>query len=94
MVDKKSYNVKNQIIISFLPVVWIIAYYRIEKVKMGLILVLAFFGLSIGLQMLLPYPYGIIVTLVVIIPISVKYIRKWTIEWNRKVNDSSQPPTN
>jgi len=42
------------------------------------------YGVSIGVSMVLPYPYGLLFALGLAPLIPVYFIRKWTREWNKK----------
>ena len=81
----------GQTILAVIPsiVTQLIAFYRINQFKKGGLIELGLGGLSIGINMLLPWPYGLVVILVITIVIPVYYVRKWTEEFNAKVGTSA-----
>jgi len=71
----------------FILFLWIYAFYRIEKLKLGIILMLVASGISIGLQLIFPFPYGLILGYITYIVIPVRYLRKYSKEWNSKFSN-------
>lgn len=90
MVKQSQVSVGWQIAFMFMPYVWIIAFYKIEKLRMGILLLLGAIGISIPLQMILPFPYGFGLTLIGAITLPIYFIREWSIEWNNKFISSSE----
>jgi hypothetical protein len=84
MVKQKPVSVGWQTLFIFLPYVWIFAFYRIEKLRMGLVLALIAFGISLAFQIVMPFPYGFIIALAVSMGFPIHFIRKWSREWNAK----------
>ena len=84
MVEQKPVNVTLQTILMFIPLVWIYAFYRIEKLSMGLFLLFVAIAASIVIQVVVPYPYGLILAYVPYFAIPIYTIRKWSKEWNEK----------
>ena len=84
MVEQKPVNVTLQTILMFIPLVWIYAFYRIEKLSMGLFLLFVAIAASIVIQVVVPYPYGLILAYVPTFAIPIYTIRKWSKEWNEK----------
>ena len=84
MVKQAPVSIGWQTAFMFIPYVWIFAFYRIEKLRMGIVLLLIAFGISLTFQMFLPFPYGFVVALAVSIGLPVHFIRKWSREWNNK----------
>ena len=87
MVKQAPVNVNVQTLFCFLPYVWIYAFYRIEKLRLGLIVMLITTASSIVFQIILPFPYGLVVALAIYIILPVPIIRKWSNEWNKKFSD-------
>ena len=91
MASQQPVSIGWQTVFMFLPYVWIYAFYRIEKLRMGLLFALISIGINTGIQMVLPFPYSLGLSLVVTILLPVRFIRKWSREWNSKFtqkNDS------
>jgi len=84
---KQQVNVNRMIIYSFIPILSIYAGWRIQKfwVLLGL-------GYAVGLavslptQMILPFPYGMIFSWIIMIALSVIIIRHFARKYNEKIN--------
>ncbi len=87
MVTHKPVSVNWQTVFMIIPYVWIYAFYRIEKLMMGIVLLVVtaivtalvgsmFFGLF--------YLFAWIIS----IGIPIYFIRKWSTEWNEKFENS------
>lgn len=57
---------------------------------MGLVLVLVTLGGSIGLMMLLPFPYGSGSAIVLGIILPIAFIVHWSDEWNARISSGKQ----
>ena len=81
----------GQTILAIIPsfITQLIAFYRIKQFKKGGLIELGLIGMSIGLNMILPFPFGLIITLIIAIVIPVYYVRKWTEEFNAKVGTNA-----
>ncbi len=84
MVEQKPVDVALQTVFVFIPLVWIYAFYRIEKLSMGIFLFFVALAVSIVIQLVLPFPYGLIFAYVPTFAIPIYFIRKWSTEWNEK----------
>ena len=93
MVKQSPVNVIAQILYCVIPYLWIYAFYRIEKLRFGLLLILLELMFSISLQTVLPFPYGLIVALASFIIVPIPLIIKWSIEWNKKFSNKQNIPT-
>ncbi len=89
MVKQAPVNVGWQTLFVILPYIWVIAFYRIEKLRMGILLLLGAVGISIATQMILPYPHGFGLALIGTILLPIYFIRQWSIEWNAKFSENS-----
>lgn len=70
---------------SLIPFVWIWALGKIRKLALGFGI---FFGIGIVLQFLMPFPWGLGLTLVAHLIIAATLIRKWAKNWNRLFENS------
>lgn len=93
MVKQEPVSVGWQIVFVIIPYVWIYAFYRIEKLRIGLVLAIISTGAGIGLQMLLPFPWGLASSWVFYIIIPIYFVVKWSREWNKKFEQSSTEST-
>jgi len=95
MVKKEPVSVGMQIVLTILPFVWFYALYRIERLRIGLVLaiicIVTSIGTSIGLQILLPFPWGLVFSMVLYITIIPMY---FVIKWSKKWNEQFIKPTN
>ena len=83
----KAVSVPIQILISALiPFAGFWAAYRIKKLRMFLVLLLALFLPNYIISMLIPFPFSLLPMLVLQIALIVYYMRKWSIEWNNKIS--------
>jgi len=98
-VKQEPVNVNWQSLYSLLPIVWIWAFYRIEKLRLALVILIP---ASIGFSMLGGVLVGVVgasntlgegaYLLLMLIPISylpqailaIYLIRKWSKQWNEK----------
>ena len=90
MVKQEPVSVGWQIVFLIIPYVWIYAFYRIEKLRIGLVLAIISTGAGIGFQMLLPFPWGLASSWVFYIIIPIYFIVKWSREWNKKFESSTE----
>ena len=88
MVERKPVSIVWQVVFMFIPFVWIYAFYRIEKLGLGVVLVVVTLLTSIGVQMVLPFPYGLITAYAVSIGIPISFIIKWSEEWNTSISQN------
>lgn len=88
MVKQQPVNVNLQTLLCIIPYGWIYAFYRVEKLRHGLVLILISIACSVAIQMVLPWPYGLIGALVASIVIPIRSIRKLSNAWNKKFTKS------
>ncbi len=88
LVEHKPVNVNWQTLFCILPYIWIFAFYRIEKLRMGIVIAIATLAVSVTVSMLLPFPYGLFGNLVISIGVPIYFIRQWSREWNERVSQS------
>ena len=87
MVKQEPVNVNWQTLFCIIPYVWIWAFYRIEKLRLGIIIAIGTAAASISIGMLIPFPYGLIGNLIISISVPIYFIRKWSHEWNKKLEN-------
>jgi len=94
MVAKEKVDVALQTIFVILPIVEFWAYYRIEKLRLGILLFVGLIGISIGiiigLQFFLPAPYVVVAYAGMYIPriiVPIIAIRKWSKKWNEEISE-------
>ncbi len=84
MVAKGPVSVHWQMLFTIIPLVWIYAFYRIERLILGIIFAIITGIITYGIQIALPMEFGFAVSWLVSILIPIYFIRKWSIEWNQK----------
>jgi hypothetical protein len=84
LVEQKPVDVTLQTVLMFVPLVWIYAFYRIEQFSNGVFLFFVALGASIVIQLVAPFPYGLIFAYVPTFAIPIYFIRRWSREWNKQ----------
>ncbi len=82
--DPKQIFFRTQIILAIIPtfITQIIAFYRIRKLTIGIILELIIFGIDLIIQLSVKWPFGMVIALPITIGIPAYFVRKWTLEFN------------
>jgi peptidoglycan biosynthesis protein MviN/MurJ (putative lipid II flippase) len=89
VVEQKPVNVNWQTLFCVLPYIWIYAFYRIEKLRMGIVIAIVTIVASVAVSMIFPFPYGLVGNLVISIGIPIYFIRQWSREWNQRVSHTT-----
>ena len=90
---KQKVNVTRMIIYSFIPILSIYAGWRIQK--FWLLVVINFvlgLGISIPIQMVFPFPYGLIFSLAVVITTSVYVVKHFAEKYNERIGSITEIP--
>ena len=87
MVRQTRVSIGWQTALVIIPYGWIYGFYRIEKLRLGLVLVLITVAANITAQAVLPWPFGLIVALAILVILPIRFIRKWSHEWNKKFSE-------
>ena len=90
--NTKPIDLTGQTILALIPslITQLIAFFRIQKFKKGVLISLGAVGASIGVQMLLPFPYGIIMAFPIVMTIPTYFVRKWTRQFNDNLSYTPQ----
>jgi len=83
---RQKVNVTRMIIFSFIPILAIYAGWRIQKfwVLLGISIVVGW-GISMPIDMIIPYPYAYLVSFAASIAISVYVVRYFARKYNEKI---------
>ena len=83
---RQKVNVTRMIIFSFIPILAIYAGWRIQKfwVLLGISIIVGW-GISMPIDMIIPYPYAYLVSLAASITISVYVVRYFARKYNEKI---------
>lgn len=78
-------NIRGQLILAIIPsfITQLIAFYRIRKFTKGLVIELIIFFVDALVQMIIPWPFGMIFALPLTVGVPVYFVRRWTLEHNR-----------
>jgi len=87
MGERKRVSIAVQVILCFIPIVWVYGFFRIEKLISGIIMLIGVAILAIVIQMFIPFYYGVSWLVSFLIPIY--YMVKWSQEWNESISTDS-----
>ena len=62
----------------------IIAFYRIKKLVYGILVEIVVFFIDLLIQLVISWPVGMVISVPITVGIPAYYVRKWTLEYNRK----------
>lgn len=81
---KKAFAASNNKYWAFIPIwpIWAWAFFRIEKLRLGSLIIVGISAINIGIHYVIPFPYGLIIILVGTPWVAFYFLRKWTIDWN------------
>jgi len=83
---KQKVNVTRMIIYSFIPILAIYAGWRIQKFwVLFAISIVVGWGISMPIDMIMPYPYAYLVSFSVSVAISVYVVRYFARKYNEKI---------
>jgi hypothetical protein len=91
MVAKEKVNVKLQLISLIFTITALIGFAHIKKLQKGLALIGIILAINISMQILLPFPFGLLVGLAISYSILFHFMLKWSKQWNEDVDRSSKP---
>jgi hypothetical protein len=82
--SKKAFAASNNKYWAFIPIwpIWAWAFFRIEKLRLGSLIIVGISAINIGINYVIPFPYGLIIILVGTPWVAFYFLRKWTIDWN------------
>ena len=83
MGERHRVSIAVQVILCFIPLVWLYGFYRIEKLTAGILMVIGVAILTIVLAFIPVFGYAIAWIISVLVPIY--YMVKWSQEWNDSI---------
>jgi len=90
---KQQVNVTRMIIYSFIPILSIYAGWRIQKFWLLVVINFAIgLGVATPIQMIFPFPYGIIISLLIQIALSVYLVKYFAEKYNEKIEKIHEMP--
>lgn len=87
-VERKTYSVNVQMILSIIPIVDLWAAYRIEKLRLWVLFWIGMMLISGALMVLGDPTIEFIIGMAITIPIALFLMRHFTMEWNNEINTS------
>jgi len=90
MVEQNRVDVGLQVVFCIIPLLWIYGFYRIEKLRMAIVLLIIVSILATVVQMLLPFPFGLVASLIFNFVIPIYLIVHWSREWNERISSGVQ----
>ena len=74
----------------FIPIwpLWAFVFYRIEKLRLGILIITAVTLINLGFNYVVPFPYGIGLALILSPWFPFFILKKWTKDWNAKPENS------
>lgn len=78
-------TISVQVLFCFIPFLVFYAFYRIKKLRMSIVLGIVTFIPIAGVEFLIPFPYGFILSYILSWGIPIYFLVKWSREWNEMV---------
>jgi hypothetical protein len=74
----------------FIPIwpLWAFVFYRIEKLRLGILIIIAVTLINLGFNYGVPFPYGIGLALILTPWFPFFILKKWTKDWNARPENS------
>ena len=85
MGERKRVSILVQVILCLIPIVWIIGFFRIEKLIAGILMLIGVAILAVVIQFLIPIDFGFAVAWLVSFLVPLYYMVKWSNEWNDSI---------
>jgi hypothetical protein len=83
MSERQPVSITVQVILCFIPLVWLYGFYRIEKLGAGILMVIGVAILAIVLAFIPVFGYALAWLASFLLPIY--YMIKWSQEWNEDI---------
>ena len=84
MGERKPVSIALQVILCFIPLVWLWGFFRIEKLIAGIVMVIVVAILASALTIFIPF-FGYAIAWLVSVILPIYYIVKWSQEWNESI---------
>ena len=89
MAAKKPVSIGWQTIFCIINPVWVYGFYRIEKLRMGLAIMIPTIAVNYAISYFVPFPYSLFIVIAMLILVPIRFMRKWSREWNEKLREIS-----
>jgi len=85
MGERKRVSIAVQVILCFIPIVWLYGFFRIEKLIAGILMLIGIAILAFVIQLFIPFYFGYALAWLVSFLAPIYYIVKWSNEWNNSI---------
>ena len=84
MGERQPVSIAFQVILCFIPLVWLWGFFRIEKLIAGIVMVIIVAILAFALTIFIPF-FGYAIAWLASVFVPIYYIVKWSQEWNESI---------
>ena len=84
MSERNRVSIAVQVILCFIPLVWLWGFFRIEKLIAGIVMVIVVAILASAVTIFIPF-FGYAIAWIVSVLVPIYYIVKWSQEWNDSI---------
>jgi hypothetical protein len=85
MGERERVSVAVQVILCFIPLVWLYGFFRIEKLLAGILMLIGVAIFAYLLQLFIPFYLGYALAWLVSFLFPIYYMVKWSQEWNDSI---------
>lgn len=82
---QKPVKTRSMMLISIVPFGWLYVFNKLHKLKIGIGLTVLFFVVAEITQLLLPQPFGLLTSIIVLGAIELTIVKKYCNEYNRSL---------
>ena len=84
MGERQPVSIALQVILCFIPLVWLWGFFRIEKLIAGIVMVIVVAILASAVTIFIPF-FGYALAWLASVILPIYYIVKWSQEWNENI---------
>jgi len=85
MGERHRVSIAVQVILCLIPLVWIYGFFRIEKLRAGILMLIGVAILAVVIQFLIPFEFGYGLAWLVSFLTPLYYMVKWSQKWNDSI---------
>jgi len=93
MGERQPVSIALQVILCFIPLVWLWGFFRIEKLIAGIVMVIVVAILASALTIFIPF-FGYALAWLASVILPIYYIVKWSQEWNEDILNEGKDDKN
>ena len=84
MSERQPVSITVQVILCFIPLVWLWGFFRIEKLIAGIVMVIVVAIIASALTIFIPF-FGYAIAWLASVFVPIYYMVKWSQEWNEDI---------